>query len=464
MDSAQNTALTELPEDIILHILARCEIVAVLSAAQTCRYVHFLAFSKTVWLALVEELRARSMLDATSTANIRDLTTNELIGLVRRLESGPSSWSSSQSGSPFSPEIKKEFVLHPEIRNADQYYNFPKLLPSGQHVLFKHSRNLECWNVAEDRLVWKHTPVVEGLGHLIQFAAEETDGGDTVVMLICEQISGTLPVTSYISIVELDVRTGDHKVVSVTRCSPYSFRSYMEPSLLGSLCAVPLESERDGDTYLIFDWKLNAFFLLDFDPSPSSQVYLCPGHMVLKADSLLGTTEIHVVSTSVLPQFWTLISSSTHGLSGPTPIPLTALPTLSTLCPLDVWKSLHWISIHPSPLRHNTYRVWCYGNTANRVFENVVWRYDLTLLPNKDPAWRPRILSCILPRAYDSRFTYSGHSLVFGRSTGQIVAPTWPSASGLTDMQGSGAFPHLASYSGTITYATKRAIVIRYFK
>lgn len=131
-----------------------------------------------MWLVLVGDLRRRFILDAALTANIQDLTTNELVGLVKHLETGPATWSPGASG--FVPELFKALIINSESQTDTAK---PQLLPSGRHVLLSSSKQLECWEVQEDPLVWKHIPAVER-AQVDSFAAEEADGALTI--LICE--------------------------------------------------------------------------------------------------------------------------------------------------------------------------------------------------------------------------------------------------------------------------------------
>ncbi|KAJ7464287.1 hypothetical protein B0H11DRAFT_1922676 [Mycena galericulata] len=68
--------------------------------------------------------------------------------------------STGQDDSSFTPSVTKQIILLPEITAGDGMGKVAKLLPSGLHVLFNNARVLECWSVAEDRLIWRHTPAL----------------------------------------------------------------------------------------------------------------------------------------------------------------------------------------------------------------------------------------------------------------------------------------------------------------
>ncbi|KAJ7615445.1 hypothetical protein FB45DRAFT_935697 [Roridomyces roridus] len=78
--------LLQLPAEVLCFTLAEhCDVSTVVSAAQTCRALHVLAFSKTVWLGLVEDLKQRFIVDTTQclpcSESFRELSVKDLIKL-----------------------------------------------------------------------------------------------------------------------------------------------------------------------------------------------------------------------------------------------------------------------------------------------------------------------------------------------------------------------------------------------
>ena len=196
--------LQNLVGDIVLNILCYCGISGVLAVSQvchepphhkiifsrtyrqTCRHLHSLAFTKYVWLALLQDAEARLFLDRWPESPLHQLSTAELIGLAKRMVQGPQTWSRSHSSGPL---IARQKVLHPQIYVAPDVFeweNEPKLLSGGQYVLFNSRRTLECWSVAEDRLIWTHQSQWE-FATVLQFAAEVVDDGRAAIILICQR-------------------------------------------------------------------------------------------------------------------------------------------------------------------------------------------------------------------------------------------------------------------------------------
>jgi hypothetical protein len=108
-----------------------------------------------------------------------------MIGIVKRLLTGPDAWSPPESASI--AEVSREITLHPTIVTGGgilHWENMAKLLPSARYVLFNNWNNLECWSVADDKLIWKHESTLEHAS-VIVFAAQENDLEGSVVIMLC---------------------------------------------------------------------------------------------------------------------------------------------------------------------------------------------------------------------------------------------------------------------------------------
>jgi hypothetical protein len=117
------------------------------------------------------DLDVRLFLDRLPEQRLRDLTTTELINLAKRMLDGPQMWSHLSPRS-----VSCQHVLHPIIRIGVGCFHWrgeAKLLPGGQYVLFKNRTSLECWDDAEERLIWTHQRRPE-LAVVCDFAAEMT--------------------------------------------------------------------------------------------------------------------------------------------------------------------------------------------------------------------------------------------------------------------------------------------------
>ncbi|KAJ7938732.1 hypothetical protein B0H13DRAFT_1851317 [Mycena leptocephala] len=308
-------AFSELHPDVIFLIFARCDIDTVISVSQTCKSLYELAFTKTTWLALVVDLRRRLILGAACTPDLQDLTTEELLAIVKRLKTGPSSW-----GAGGAPHISKEIIVQVKMRGGG--YHHAKLLRSGGHVLFHNYGALECWDVARDHLVWEYTPLVEG-GEVICFAAEENGSRERLTILIYESsVAGHHP-ADFVKVFDLNLSTGTHDDLLVTR-SPLLDTSDPIPgsgaaSISGAICAVlpaPMGQYRPGS---------GAHDCVDGQPSPQKP-YWSPAIGI-------GIGDLKSV-------FIDKISGLTLG------------------APKDITDFFFYVSVHVDPLRDHAYRLW----------------------------------------------------------------------------------------------------------
>jgi hypothetical protein len=134
---------------------------------------------------------SRSLLDRWSESPLHQFSTEELVNLAKRMAQGPQTWSHSHSSRPL---IARQKVLHPQIYLGPgmlEWENEPKLLSGSQYVLFNSRQTLECWSVAEDRLIWTHQSQWE-FAMVLQFAAEVVDDGQAAVILIGQRTTNDI--------------------------------------------------------------------------------------------------------------------------------------------------------------------------------------------------------------------------------------------------------------------------------
>jgi hypothetical protein len=106
------------------------------------------------------------------------LSTTELIALAKRAVQGPYSWTSCD-GDP--PTISRQIVLHP-TEPGKNWIRELRLLPGGRYILINYRLFMECWDVEEKSLVWKHQ--VQRGGQITGFAADMAEDGQAIFILI----------------------------------------------------------------------------------------------------------------------------------------------------------------------------------------------------------------------------------------------------------------------------------------
>ncbi|KAJ7452638.1 hypothetical protein FB451DRAFT_1565910 [Mycena latifolia] len=408
---------SELAADILLSIFACCDISSVVSIGQTCRYLHNLAFHRSVWLVLVQDLKRRAIVD--SALELQDLSAVQLINLVKALLTGPKTWSPRESG--LASEVARELVLRLENRVPGISHGDTRLLPSGRYVLFKSWQTLECWNVADSRVVWKHGSTLEHAS-VAAFAADEIEQNSLVVM-ICERTFDVDPDDrkNFLGIIHVDLIKGTHDVLLFIRTpnTPYD-NAFHDPVICGPLAAVNISGSIN--THLIFDWKAQSAFIAVGCPGYSSLIALIPGHVVLKVASSDEEEQLHVISNTALPTHPISATGITASVSW------DRIPKLSTLDDLDArddWGKFYQLTVHASPIRDGDYRIWLHNaaNSADTNFYGPVWSYQLSLPIYGPPQWRRRPPG----RApgpheiYYHAVTYSGHMLIYARPRSLII-------------------------------------------
>ncbi|KAJ6476848.1 hypothetical protein C8R45DRAFT_365785 [Mycena sanguinolenta] len=454
--------LSDLPADIILSIFARCDIASVVSVAQTCRSVHALAFEKSVWIVLLGDLRRRCILDRNCTPNLETLSTAEMIEVVKRLITGPQSWNPGELDSV--AEIPTKITLRPTIDPQTLTWSIAKLLPSGRYLLFSNMKQLECWSVANDSLVWTYTST-ENIA-LEEFAVEETDI-DVTIMLCVHTYRDGEPGPNFIEMVKLDFRTVTRTSLQIALV-PDQTETFIDPLIRGALAVVSLKMNTGKNLYMILNPEQKSYCILrgaDRDNVYSGPcVAFIPGHILLSEQDRL-----HLISSDTLDNHWAPTNDPLVQFS---PVLVKDIPKLRTFEASDVEQCFREIYVHESLTRDGDYSFWTYG--ASRMGDRgALLSYRLSIPTHGDPQWCRRIQSVVEPGQVLTRFyqavTYSGHRL-YSTLTPEytIFSAALPVTSPRTVLvqlpPDLGPDIDIAPYSGALTYCTESSVEIQYYK
>ncbi|KAF7353474.1 hypothetical protein MSAN_01536900 [Mycena sanguinolenta] len=437
--------LSNMAPDVIFSIFAFCDISSVISASETCRYLHNLAFDKSVWLGLLDNLRRRSILDRT--VNLETLSVAEMIGIVRRLITGPQTWSSGELDRDPVAEISKTITLHPEGDPGNFRWGSVELLPSGSYVLFKNQDTLECWSVAHDRLVWRHTSCLEH-SVVVDFTAEEIDSESAIVMLCLHANS-----MHFIEIVSVNLRTGTHTLLLAARApKSQSMHPFFQPVICGALAAVRFDSVY----LLIMNWRAKSNVLVHTHVS-ESLFGLIPRHIIV----LTAQHKLHLISNDAIGTYFSPTVSLEKSVTF-FAVLLEKIPKVHTFHAMNTEQSFRNMSIHASPICDADYRVWLRG-WNNAAYTTGLLSYQLSIPTNGEPQWHLRKAGMTGAQLA----TYSGHVLHYQVSRrGWTVVSPGPSPANprlllFRDMD----LVDLAAYSGALTCsAVDSPIVILYYQ
>ncbi|KAJ6472465.1 hypothetical protein C8R45DRAFT_1217758 [Mycena sanguinolenta] len=450
---SQTLFFSDLDPDTIFSIFACCDISRVVSTGQTCRYLHKLAFDRSVWHGLLLDLQRRSILDQNCTPNLETLSTDEMIAAVRRLITGPHTWSPSNLGFAAVPEVSKKITVHCAIRVAADFKSLSvRLLPSGRYILWNNSNGVECWSVAENRLVWTDASVKDDW--VQQYTADDTDTNSLIIM-ICSRSNADLLIRT--EIVSVDVHSGTHNPVFklVSRISHSDQGVFMHAIIRGPIAAVCFQHSR----FMIVDWRAQSYVI--FKCQHSVSLALVSRYILVKTadrSKIEGKSQIQLISYDALHGRWTPMPE-TDVIVEFLPLLLEDTPTLSTLEDTDVGQYLADVDVYESPVKEGEYRVWIYG-------EATFVLYRLSIPTNREPRWHQRGPSVDTGLHSFFATAYSGHSLI-DRERLTVFSATSSTETAEMDL------PYLemwdldfAVYSGALAYLdhTNSSVVIEYYK
>ncbi|KAJ7080100.1 hypothetical protein C8R44DRAFT_824431 [Mycena epipterygia] len=481
-----------LPEDVILDVLCICAVSSVISISQTNSYLHLLAFTPTLWMSLVENLRKRGFVDRLSASDIRAMSTESLVAVVRRLVAGPETWSSTRMqpqqlksfsrilSTVFRPRRRRDaapppvqpcaqVVLHLPIRDGNL-----KILRGGKYVLFcdvdaQDVQVLKCWRVADDSLLGTYRSGLPS-HHIRYFEAEVLHGGEhaNIVLCVCEGILDP----SLVEIISWDFATGMIKLLSRTE---YTGCDFWNPKICSDIAAARVyDSAQNKIMYVIIDWHAQQYYEI-LPPGPNFRVELIPGYLILTWTSGM-LQEIRVVAITSLPGSWTPVVER----NAASPVQLSDIPPIAS----HTVKSAGEIvgpalifGVHESPLQYGTYRMWIclpYFTPRPRLsgsFTNheLLCRFRLCLPTTSGNQFTCQQQSRV-QRASNfrtSRISYSGHTkgpIWATHIPGHLIFPPTIHSAPIMLQIPEDSSADIAPYSGAVAYFTAQAFVLSYFE
>lgn len=135
-------------------------------------------------MPLVRDLEARNILDSISERHLYELTTSELISSIKRTVTGPESWTPSNH---IAPTISCQQIMDVTPGHLAGETE-ARLLSGGRYVVVINDDSLECWQVAENKRVWRHESKWADEYTILtqEFAVEVIESGAAAMILICQ--------------------------------------------------------------------------------------------------------------------------------------------------------------------------------------------------------------------------------------------------------------------------------------
>ncbi|KAJ7080237.1 hypothetical protein C8R44DRAFT_907181 [Mycena epipterygia] len=444
-------------------------------------------------MSLVEDLRNRNFVDRLSAPDIRAMSTQDLVAVVRRLVVGPDSWSPRiQSLQPFSRIRQKTasylktaaldgnasparacapIVVHPSIPPAQPRFLRAELLRGGHYVLFHHGRSarkLGCWKVAEDSLVGTYCTS----STIIDFAAEVLDGGERVNIVIRLRNSATV---CSVEVISWEFATGMSELLLVTQYTDSQPDLHSLPTICGRLALVRTYRQSSGaHIHIIIDFRTQMHCKLRLLSHIKSE--LVPGYFISTATSFSDNTqEIRVYSIASLSNSWTPVGD----LNTTDAVGLSNIPhVMSTSIMLKgVPLSPGVIAVHECLLQRGMYRVWIYNDySESRLFGGSTTRAQLSRfslsLPTTDEhqfTWRAQHCTPTEPHERTRGISYSGHTPIFSwypEASQRLLSPNIPPAPIVVEIPEGmvSAWEKVGPYGGALAYFLDQSLVLYYFE
>ncbi|KAJ7368891.1 hypothetical protein DFH08DRAFT_35372 [Mycena albidolilacea] len=486
--------LYDLVEDVLILILVESDVPGVVALSKTSKFFHRIAFTTAVWYTLVARLVQRGFIDSRpDDGYFEKLSTEQLIGLVKRMLHGPKAWTDTPPQSehfavprgqtivgravnklrkfirkpPLGglssalPVESRRIALHPEIDkdpDGSWMFNRPELLPGGKYALFLNSGCVECWSVFEDRHIWTHAPSMD---HTSVHDFEVDMMEDDIATILTRQRTNLGQHFVEITTLDLKTRISDTELVSrLPECRDGS--AYVDCVVCGDAVAVHLRLDFQ---VVLINWRTSSRVVVSIPSMYDCQIALVPDHLlVLTRTETRGENRV-ALSPFALFECWEPNDSVEQPL---TPVvPVADLPfladTLSLTCePSHTWFRSIWV--YESPFERGRFTVWLHdlvnGEPAVLSFEFVKHATQVS--------WR-FLSSTVMPaQIYPTTMSLSGHAL--GRCRGYDKVGIFPPLSVAKDSAqrqimdlGGSPFVHMSSFSGALTYSTKAELVILYY-
>ncbi|KAF8214138.1 hypothetical protein K438DRAFT_1927306 [Mycena galopus ATCC 62051] len=487
MATKRKLGFQDLVEDVIFLIFVQCDVVDLIAVSETSKFLHRLAFTKSVCYSVVTKLVQRGFINNRPDGNgyLQDLSTEQLIDLVKRILDGPKSWADTHSKSHLlgnaarrtinmfrklvrkspvqrpslcAPPVEaRRIVLHPVITGHALVLptgreDPVKLLPGGEYLFFTNSGCLGCWSVFEDRLIWKHTPSIDAL--VLDFEVDLLEDGRAVI-LMCHRT--WIAPHIFVEIHTLDLKTGISDLELVSECGDIPIiAACVACSVCDDIAVVHLIGREGG--LLLINWRTHSRAMIS---AHISQMALVPGCLVLALKSACGTHELAVSPLALFP-FW----EPNDAVKEPsTRISVADLPLFSETIALN-GRPYHprTIWVYENPLQQNRFKIWIYARV-----DGVPAACSYELKKNRTGvSWRFLSSTPIHRRIYSASMSLSGHSFAYiGSSKLQILSPVrhtpghahWRTL----EFSGRGHFICSSSFSGALIYLTNEGVVVVYY-
>ncbi|KAF7316076.1 hypothetical protein MIND_00125600 [Mycena indigotica] len=403
---------THLPVDIFYDILGHCDLASVLALSSTCRRLYEVAQHTTVWRAIVRRLQEQWILES-DIPNLSELSSVELISIVKRAVIGPETWTRS------TPEVRAAITIPATIRQGPGVLHWDddtRLVPNGRYVLFLNEGHLQCFSIAEKRHIWTYVSEIPTTDHCsvqdFDVCAHPDKAGEWMVLMIGERtfpLHGMFPGRrNFITVIEFEPTTG--------------YGPFNAFSLQGHVGTAEINSDRAN---FLLDWKRKQFVCVS-GMGMFSRIGLITDHVVLKT-ARKGAEMLYLIpSADIFENYGTRVTTFDRLVSSVCMVDVLVLSATveHTIVRSHITGDSDLV-IHKSPLRDNTWRVWVYcaiPQSYGFPERRILRCYQITIHEGR-PLLSQR--SSLVPNLLRGPrgLSYSGHASVYYSPSRELIVP-----------------------------------------
>ncbi|KAF7342572.1 hypothetical protein MSAN_02013700 [Mycena sanguinolenta] len=264
----------DLGDDILLNVLALCDVYRVLTVSAIDKRLRGLTQAKQLWLSLIQDSTFRNILELrpSSREELECLSTRELVDLVKHAVIGPPQW---WPGGPSSSRTPA-YTITCET-GVEHFWGSYVLLPGARYIVFgSHSTEDLCmFDIWNGRRVWTFA---KENNHTC-CAIDLVPGGATarVVVAVAGEYVGR---GYYIHVEEIDLTTGaSHEVFRLG----FATQLHSISAIVGDFFLYsPVSSITpfsDVKSVLV-NWRESTYVVLNYGTPTNSAAILIPGHIV----------------------------------------------------------------------------------------------------------------------------------------------------------------------------------------
>ncbi|KAJ7450976.1 hypothetical protein B0H11DRAFT_2330749 [Mycena galericulata] len=367
----------DLDEDVVPRILEFCDIYTVLSVSRVSKVFRALTLSPQLWISILLDLSARCLIYIPDRQKLLTSSTKELIGEVRRLISGPTTWSEQ---SPTPPTISSSRSFHNVSLNAG--VSGIRLLPGGGYFVLDQGLSIRCFDASTGECIWSRPTRVS------DYAVEMLDDGRSAIFFLVLYTS-----IQELAVVHVHFTTGHSEDLFHVRLNIH-MGFCKNPAVSQDLLGLCLRfTDTDDSALIVINWRQRTFVIFNGSPAwPRPGVAFVPGHVILTTAAKEAPYEqlILVYTLTSIASRWEPLSEveSNDRLSRyPRILAEDTSPAIveHIAHQNQVFRNASRVqmTLHKSPLHENGYKLILYVSDLPAVQEKRTLRQQFGLAPRR---------------------------------------------------------------------------------